>query len=124
MVTNTGVAFGLRTPLWLILATFISLVGFGLWSWHKDPTHFEKSALALALILGGALSNLLDRAFHGFVLDYIDLKIWPVFNLADGAIFVGALILLWYALGPQVHSKTSNKKSDTSHVKTIKAIKR
>lgn len=54
--------------------------------------------LALSLILGGAVGNLIDRAFVGYVIDFIDIYYknhhWPVFNLADSAICIGAFLLL------------------------------
>jgi signal peptidase II len=55
-------------------------------------------ALALGLILGGALGNLTDRILNGpglsgSVIDFIDLQVWPVFNLADASIVVGAIVL-------------------------------
>jgi signal peptidase II len=58
---------------------------------------------ALGLVLGGALGNLTDRAirgsgFGGRVVDFIDLHVWPVFNLADSAIVVGAIVLAWMGL--------------------------
>ena len=58
------------------------------------------SAIGLGLVLGGALGNLADRAlrgpaFSGHVVDFIDLHWWPVFNVADGAIVIGAVILAW-----------------------------
>jgi signal peptidase II len=58
-------------------------------------------ALAVGLVLGGALGNLADRLFrgHGFlngaVVDFVDLRVWPVFNLADAAITIGCLLLVW-----------------------------
>ena len=59
---------------------------------HRDPV---VAAVALGLILGGALGNLTDRALRGpglsgRVIDFIDLHIWPVFNVADAAIVIGA----------------------------------
>jgi signal peptidase II len=57
-------------------------------------------AVAIGLVFGGALGNLIDRAFRegdgflgGGVVDFIDLQWWPVFNIADAAIVVGALLL-------------------------------
>ena len=47
------------------------------------------------LILAGALGNLIDRLWFGHVIDFIDLRVWPVFNLADSAISVGIGLLLW-----------------------------
>jgi signal peptidase II len=55
--------------------------------------------LSYGLILGGASSNLLDRIVYGYVIDYIDLRIWPVFNLSDAGISVGVLIILLVSLG-------------------------
>jgi len=57
-------------------------------------------AVALGLVLGGALGNLTDRAIRGAglrgrVIDFIDFQVWPVFNLADSAIVVGAILLAW-----------------------------
>ncbi|MEO8477056.1 MAG: signal peptidase II [Actinomycetota bacterium] len=63
---------------------------------HRD----RAVAVALGLVLGGALGNLADRAIRGpglsgRVVDFVDLHLWPVFNLADAAIVVGALLLAW-----------------------------
>jgi signal peptidase II len=59
-------------------------------------------AVSIGLVLGGALGNLVDRAFRpgdgflgGGVVDFIDLQWWPVFNLADSAIVVGAIVLFF-----------------------------
>jgi signal peptidase II len=49
--------------------------------------------LSYGLILGGALSNLLDRVIYGYVIDYIDIRIWPVFNLSDTAITTGVFLI-------------------------------
>ena len=49
--------------------------------------------IALAFILGGSLSNLYDRVVRGYVIDYVDFRIWPVFNLADLMINLGVIII-------------------------------
>jgi signal peptidase II len=49
--------------------------------------------VAFSLILGGTIGNLIDRIVYGHVIDFIDFRIWPVFNIADSAITVGALII-------------------------------
>ena len=51
-------------------------------------------SLALSFILAGALGNLIDRMFFGYVIDFLDFRVWPVFNIADSAITIGALILI------------------------------
>jgi signal peptidase II len=57
-------------------------------------------AISYGLIIGGALSNLFDRVFLGYVVDYIDLRVWPVFNLSDSCITVGIGLLLFYSFKP------------------------
>ena len=61
------------------------------------------SAVALTLILGGAIGNLTDRLLHGYVIDFIDVHYagwhWPAFNVADSAITIGAIVLIVDALG-------------------------
>ncbi len=52
-------------------------------------------SFGLGLELGGALGNLIDRLISGQVTDFIDLRIWPIFNLADSAISVGLIIIVW-----------------------------
>ena len=57
------------------------------------------SRLALGLVLGGTVGNLIDRLCFGYVTDFIDVGIWPAFNVADSAITVGVLIFV-YSLFP------------------------
>ena len=94
-VRNKGVAFGLGGDISaaLIGVTIVLLVGMlvvlairGGGGWLVW--------LPAALLLGGALGNLADRARDGAVTDFIDLPLWPTFNLADVAITVGVLLLL------------------------------
>lgn len=96
--TNTGGAFGLLTQFpWLFaLATVIVS---GIIVWQSTKTHSRFTEVALGLILGGALGNLADRlagglAVDGPVTDFIDLRVWPVFNLADSAVVIGAILLV------------------------------
>lgn len=93
-VHNFGAAFGLFAgQRWLfILAVLVTVAVLVLW--RQDI--LRAGALAVyscALLLGGALGNLLDRLRLGFVIDFIDIGFWPVFNVADSAIVVGALSL-------------------------------
>jgi signal peptidase II len=95
--TNSGGAFGLArsAPLLFVGATVI--VAGAIVAVSRRLTK-GSVAIALGLILGGALGNLTDRAIHGpglrgSVTDFIDLHVWPVFNLADSAIVVGAIVL-------------------------------
>ena len=98
---NTGVAFSLGSDggigPWVSLLAIgvVVAVSFG------TTSRYPLGAVASGLISGGAIGNLLDRAFrgdqgflHGAVVDFIDLQWWPVFNIADAAIVVGAILLV------------------------------
>ncbi len=104
-VRNRGVAFGLLDYgslwQWAILVGIMGGIVFALSVWLKrlEPGR-AGTRLALALILGGAVGNLLDRARLGYVVDFIDLHWWnsyhyPAFNVADAGITLGAVILVW-----------------------------
>lgn len=101
LVYNRGAAFGIlknQIPFF-ILTTAIAI--FFILFYLKKSSSLEKAALGL--ILAGAIGNLIDRIFFGCVIDFIDVHIepvfyWPVFNVADSAITVGACILGWLLL--------------------------
>jgi signal peptidase II len=100
--TNSGGAFSLgeRAPWVFVGASLVVCVAIVLTATRHRG---RLQAVALGLILGGALGNLTDRivrgpAFRGRVVDFIDLHVWPVFNLADSAIVIGALLLIWASL--------------------------
>lgn len=94
IVFNKGIAFGLFKEYSHFLNYLIIILILFLFYIIKKDTHKTfSSKIAYGLILGGAFSNLYDRLVYGYVIDYIDLKVWPVFNLADSAITVGVGIL-------------------------------
>ena len=98
-VTNTGGAFGiLGNQAFLMLVT--SFVGVAAVLLYSRYPAFNRVAvkIALGLLLGGAIGNLIDRLTLGRVVDFIDLGFWPVFNLADSAIVVGSFILVFFLL--------------------------
>ena len=95
---NPGAAFGIfrRAPvLFTVLAIVISIVIVASARQASGGWH----AVALGLVLGGALGNLADRLFRppgpfrGHVVDFIDFRVWPTFNLADAAVVAGAILL-------------------------------
>ena len=63
-----------------------------LWYFHKISFLYIPW---VALIFGGAVANLIDRLSYGFVIDFISVGFWPAFNVADSAITIGALMLVW-----------------------------
>ncbi len=98
-IENSGGAFGiLAGRSMLLVAGSAVAVGFVLWIlFSLGPS--KSVTLGCGLVLGGAAGNLADRLLRGEVTDYLDLRFWPlehwpVFNLADTAIVVGALLLL------------------------------
>jgi signal peptidase II len=95
-----GDASGWQRWFFIVLAMVVSIVLL-LWL-RRLQRHEQRVALALALILGGAIGNVIDRLLYGYVIDFIDVYYgdwhWPVFNVADSAISVGAALLLFDAL--------------------------
>jgi len=91
-VRNTGAAFGLLQGRTLILATLtvVVLAVGALYVAREGGT--DLSLLALGAVAGGAAGNLVDRIGRGFVVDFLDFRIWPVFNVADAALVVGTLV--------------------------------
>ncbi len=96
LVHNTGAAFGLLKNSVALLVVVTAAVMWLLWvsllKAHRNP-RMAFYRLPLSLIFGGALGNLIDRVFLGYVIDFLDFRIWPVFNVADSAITIGAVIL-------------------------------
>ena len=102
-VHNTGAAFSLFAdqPGWqrgffITLAGIATAVILYLLSKTRGQTLFSA---ALALILGGAVGNLIDRVLYGHVIDFLDFYVgswhWPAFNVADSAITLGAALIIW-----------------------------
>lgn len=96
-VTNTGAVFGLFPGGGdLFVGVAILAVGGILTYYVRLSLGQWLVELSLGLMLGGAMGNLLDRLTYGHVIDFIDFKVWPVFNLADSSIVIGTVILVCY----------------------------
>jgi signal peptidase II len=101
-VHNTGAAFnfladGSGWQRWLFVGLGVAASGVILWMLMKHPAQ-KLFCFAIAMILGGALGNVIDRLMHGYVVDFIQLhyagRAFPSFNLADSAITLGAICLV------------------------------
>ena len=115
LMHNEGAAFsflsdagGWQRWFFSILASVVSVAIF---IWIKKLTPQEKGmAISLSLILGGAIGNLIDRVRFGYVVDFIDVYYntyhWPAFNIADSAIFVGAIIMIIFSFREEKKDKT------------------
>jgi len=94
-VQNSGIAFGLFASATSIVIVLTAIaVGWMLVFFARSGARHPVLPVALGLVIGGSVSNLLDRVRLGYVTDFIDLRYWPAFNLADSFIVIGVAILL------------------------------
>lgn len=98
-VRNTGVAFGLF-PNQTFIITLLAIAGLIvlLIYYRLSPFRNIYTYLGLGFILGGSSGNLIDRIRLGYVTDFIDLRVWPVFNIGDSAVVLGTGLMLYYFL--------------------------
>jgi signal peptidase II len=94
LVSNTGAAFGIFRDYGSVFVVIALVVVAAILIYQRSlPRERWMLHGALGLQLGGAVGNLIDRLRLGYVVDFIDFKFWPVFNLADSAIVIGVLAL-------------------------------
>ena len=103
-VVNRGMAFGIDLPIGIGIFSFLSIIiscflVFILW---RERENILLVRIALALILGGAIGNLIDRILFSEVVDFLDFMIgdyhWYIFNIADSAVTVGIILMLWHSV--------------------------
>ncbi|MBI4668488.1 MAG: signal peptidase II [Elusimicrobia bacterium] len=110
-VENTGISFGMMqgtgNRLLLVMNILLTAAIYVFWRKRRtqisppkaDPPPAENfDSWGLILILAGAFGNILDRLIRGYVVDFLDFKVWPVFNLADAMITAGVALYLWSAI--------------------------
>ncbi len=111
-VENSGAAFGLLAgQRWLFLA--VALLSLAL-LWQQRRLFLEGDRwrrLGAGLFLGGALGNVLDRLRLGLVIDFLDLRFWPVFNIADTAICLGIGAIIWSLYQQEYRERKAKKNS-------------
>jgi signal peptidase II len=94
-VQNSGIAFGLfASATFVVIVLTTAAVVWMLWFFARSGQRHPVLPVALGLVIGGSVSNLIDRVRLGHVTDFLDLRFWPAFNLADTFICVGVVILL------------------------------
>ncbi len=96
LVQNTGIAFGIfnnhgQALLWIISISMIALLAVS-FSFRNTS---KMQQVSFGLIFGGALGNWLDRIRLGYVVDFFDFRVWPVFNVADSCITIGIVLFIW-----------------------------
>ena len=95
-IHNTGAGFGiLKGKNTLLIFVALMIIGAVLFYYdklkNKAIVHYS-----VGLILGGAIGNLIDRIRLGYVIDFLDFRIWPAFNVADSAVSIGAILMIIY----------------------------
>jgi signal peptidase II len=98
LVHNTGIAFGFfkdQGVVFIVIPVIaMLLLVFNVYYYRQNNEALSRSYIvAFSFILGGAIGNLIDRIVYGHVIDFIDFRVWPVFNIADSAITVGAALI-------------------------------
>lgn len=89
-VENTGAAFGMmQGGNFILIFVMLAIIAYILHSWKELCSHGSLVEWGAIFILSGALGNLYDRITLGFVVDFIDFRVWPVFNIADSFITIG-----------------------------------
>ena len=114
-VTNDGMAFGLSFPggKHVLLIMTILLTGFIVGFLWKEKNGHPLIKYGLALILSGAIGNLIDRLLYGKVVDFLDLMIgnfhWYIFNIADSSVTIGMILFIIHSI--YIEQKKTNDKS-------------
>ena len=113
-VTNDGMAFGLSFPggRHVLLIMTILLTGFIVGFLWKEKNGHPLIKYSLALILSGAIGNLIDRLLYGKVVDFLDLMIgnfhWYIFNIADSSVTIGMILFIIHSV--YIEQKNTNDK--------------
>ena len=116
-VTNDGMAFGLSFPggKHILLIMTILLTGFIVGFLWKEKNGHPLIKYSLALILSGAIGNLIDRLLYGKVVDFLDLMIgnfhWYIFNIADSSVTIGMILFIVHSI--YIEQKKTNDKLTT-----------
>jgi signal peptidase II len=114
LVFNEGAAFSFLAGAggwqrWFFTVLAVAVSALLAWWLARTPRARWRDALPFALIIGGALGNVIDRLLYGHVVDFVQLYYdrwaWPAFNVADSAISVGAALILLFALRDSVRRK-------------------
>lgn len=89
-VPNTGAAFGMmQNGNWLLILVMLAIMGYIVKNWKELCAYGALVKWGCVFILAGAIGNLYDRITLGYVVDFLDFLVWPVFNVADSFITIG-----------------------------------
>lgn len=116
-ILNAGAAFGiLANQRIFFIAIAAVLIGIIVYFYAKILKLNRYFQLGIALLFGGAIGNMIDRIFIGKVIDYIDFRVWPIFNLADIAIVCGCIIIVYQMIfASEAHKVNAEDKREENH---------
>jgi len=108
--TNSGAAFGIfpNQGSFFMLVAVIVVIAILIY-YRNLPAGNWLMRLSLGLQLGGAVGNLIDRVRYGYVIDFIDIGFWPIFNLADASIVIGVVLLAYSLWRTEGHSEATGQ---------------
>lgn len=98
-VENRGAAFGImQNYVWTLAIITSIIIIAAVYYLYINPDLNKTMRYSIALIIAGAIGNLIDRVRLGYVVDFFDFVVWPVFNIADSAVVIGTAILVFLLL--------------------------
>lgn len=121
--TNTGGAFSILSDHTAILILFSLIAAVVILVWHFSlPPADWAMQISLGMIFGGAVGNLVDRIFRGYVIDFFDCHWryqahWPTFNISDSFICIGVGLIIFFTVFPKAHLKLTGVPQKRSDVK-------
>lgn len=96
-INNTGAGFGiLKAQALILIFVSISVIGIIFYNFDKIKNKETLLQIFVAFVLGGTIGNIIDRIAYGYVIDFIDFRIWPIFNFADSFVTIGVIGLIIY----------------------------
>jgi len=96
-IRNFGAGFGiLQQQKWLLILISIIVIGFIFYYFDRIKNEELLLQVLVGFVLGGTIGNLIDRITYGFVIDFLDFRIWPIFNFADSFVTIGVIGLIFY----------------------------
>ena len=96
-VQNRGGAWGIFNNIPLLFIVLVPIIVIGLFFYIRNSKN-KLEIISVCMVIGGALGNYIDRLIRGYVVDFIDFRIWPVFNIADIFVVVGGILLILSAI--------------------------
>ena len=107
-ILNPGAAFSIiENKTWFFIAVALALLAGVAYLYPRMPANQPMVKLGAGLLVGGAIGNLIDRVRIGYVIDFFDFRIWPIFNVADICIVCGVACLAYFLLLSPEGSETA-----------------